>query len=123
VGKLTASHRYNLLPLLPSDPGGLTRSWSYRTYPYVSNFVLNAVRFRLTGAKVRPFSEPTKSFAVFFTKNIKIDAFSRFRHTKTQKEDAFRGIIRRLEDIFSSHIFLHSFSNLTIIPYLCTHYI
>jgi len=34
VGKLTVSHRYNLLPLLRSSPGGLTGSWSYRTYPY-----------------------------------------------------------------------------------------
>ena len=23
------SHRYNRLPLLPSDPGGFSRSWSY----------------------------------------------------------------------------------------------
>ena len=33
-GKLTISHRYNHLPLLPSGPGGFNGSWSYRTYPY-----------------------------------------------------------------------------------------
>ncbi len=32
-GKLTASHRYDHLPLLPSDPGGFSRSWSYWTCP------------------------------------------------------------------------------------------
>jgi len=26
----TVSHRYDLMPLLPSDPGGVTGSWSYR---------------------------------------------------------------------------------------------
>ena len=30
-GKLLISHRYNRLPLLPSDPGGFSRSWSYKT--------------------------------------------------------------------------------------------
>ena len=34
VGKLTTSHRYDLLPLLRSSPGGFTGSWSYRTYPF-----------------------------------------------------------------------------------------
>jgi len=34
VGKLTISRRYNLLPLLRSNPGGFTRSWPYRTCPY-----------------------------------------------------------------------------------------
>lgn len=32
-GKLLISHRYNRLPLLPSDPGGFGRSQSYKTYP------------------------------------------------------------------------------------------
>lgn len=32
-GKLLASHRYNLLPLLRSRPGGFRGSWSYKTYP------------------------------------------------------------------------------------------
>lgn len=27
------SHRYDHIPLLPSDPGGFCRSWSHRTYP------------------------------------------------------------------------------------------
>lgn len=30
-GKPLISHRYNHLPLLPSDPGGFDRSWSYET--------------------------------------------------------------------------------------------
>lgn len=33
MGKLLASHRYDRLPLLPSGPGGFSRSWSYKTYP------------------------------------------------------------------------------------------
>jgi len=33
MGKLSISHRYNHLPLLPSDPGGFNGSWSHRTYP------------------------------------------------------------------------------------------
>ena len=33
MGKLLISHRYNHLPLLPSGPGGVHRSWSYKTYP------------------------------------------------------------------------------------------
>src|SRR5690554_1834416 len=32
-GKLLTSHRYNLLPLLRSRPGGFRGSWSYKTYP------------------------------------------------------------------------------------------
>ena len=32
-GKLNTSHRYNRLPLLPSGPGGFSRSWSCMTYP------------------------------------------------------------------------------------------
>jgi hypothetical protein len=32
-GKLLVSHRYNLLPLLRSRPGGFRGSWSYKTYP------------------------------------------------------------------------------------------
>ncbi|OUP09351.1 hypothetical protein B5F34_06800 [Mediterranea sp. An20] len=34
VGKLTTSRRYDLLPLLRSSPGGFTRSWPCRTYPF-----------------------------------------------------------------------------------------
>jgi hypothetical protein len=30
-GKLLTSHRYDHLPLLPSGPGGFSRSWSYKT--------------------------------------------------------------------------------------------
>ena len=30
--KLLKTHRYNRLPLLPSDPGGVRRSWSNKTY-------------------------------------------------------------------------------------------
>ena len=30
-GKPLISHRYNHLPLLPSDPGGFDGSWSYET--------------------------------------------------------------------------------------------
>ena len=33
VGKLTASRRYNQLPLLRSSPGGFEGSWPYSTYP------------------------------------------------------------------------------------------
>ena len=32
-GKLLTSHRYNHRPLLSSDPGGLSRSWPYKTCP------------------------------------------------------------------------------------------
>ena len=32
-GKLLISHRYNHIPLLDSSPGGVCRSWSYKTYP------------------------------------------------------------------------------------------
>jgi len=41
MGKLLVSHRYDRLPLLPSGPGGFSRSWSYKTYPrqsYQFNF-------------------------------------------------------------------------------------
>ena len=34
VGKLSASRRYNQVPLLRSSPGGFRGSWPYRTYPY-----------------------------------------------------------------------------------------
>ena len=34
VGKLTASRRYNQLPLLRSSPGGFEGSWPYRTFPF-----------------------------------------------------------------------------------------
>ncbi len=51
VGKLPASRRYNLLPLLRSGPGGFTRSWPYRTYPYncykIVNIRATAVTFTL----------------------------------------------------------------------------
>jgi len=30
-GKLLTSHRCDHLPLLPSGPGGFSRSWSYKT--------------------------------------------------------------------------------------------
>ncbi len=30
-GRLLTSHRYNRLPLLPSGPGGVNRSWSCKT--------------------------------------------------------------------------------------------
>ena len=46
-GKLLISHRYNLIPLLASTPGGFSGSWSYKTYP---------------GAKVEKF--------IIFAKNI-----------------------------------------------------
>ena len=34
VGKQSISRRYNLIPLLPSSPGGFKGSWPYRTYPF-----------------------------------------------------------------------------------------
>ncbi len=34
VGKLLASRRYNLLPLLRSRPGGFEGSWPYKTCPF-----------------------------------------------------------------------------------------
>ncbi|EHG99997.1 hypothetical protein HMPREF9441_01997 [Paraprevotella clara YIT 11840] len=34
MGKLTASRRYNQLPLLRSSPGGFEGSWPYRTFPF-----------------------------------------------------------------------------------------
>ena len=37
MGKLLASHRCDRLPLLPSGPGGFSRSWSYKTYPRHKN--------------------------------------------------------------------------------------
>jgi hypothetical protein len=33
MGKPLISHRYNRLSLLPSGPGEVHRSWSYKTYP------------------------------------------------------------------------------------------
>lgn len=36
-GKLLVSHRYNLIPLLRSRPGGFRGSWSYKTYPSRKN--------------------------------------------------------------------------------------
>src|SRR5690606_10955187 len=46
-GKLLASHRYNLRPLLHSCPGGLEGSWSYKTYPATKLvFFLNCKRLK-----------------------------------------------------------------------------
>ena len=43
-GKLLISHRYNLIPLLASTPGGFSGSWSYKTYPgtKVEKFIIFA---------------------------------------------------------------------------------
>ncbi len=38
-GKLLTSHRYNLLSLLPSDPGEIQGSWSYETYPSTKLYI------------------------------------------------------------------------------------
>ena len=54
MGKLLISHRYNHLPLLSSDPGGFSRSWSYKTYPSakVTLFSKSAKRKRKIRKKV-----------------------------------------------------------------------
>ena len=43
-GKRLISHRYNLIPLLASTPGGFSGSWSYKTYPSakVEKFIIFA---------------------------------------------------------------------------------
>lgn len=41
--KVAASHRYNCLPLLPSGPGGFSRSWSCRYDTKVRQILLKAI--------------------------------------------------------------------------------
>ncbi len=58
VGKLPASRRYNLLPLLRSSPGGFTGSWPYRTYPYTCK----PITFLLQTTAFLPFAMQRYSF-------------------------------------------------------------
>ena len=68
VGKLLASRRYNLLPLLRSRPGGFTGSWPCKTCPSCTvcrRFLQQA--FCFAAAKVQLFFLPPKKMALNFT--------------------------------------------------------
>ena len=69
VGKLTTSHRYNLLPLLRSSPGGFTGSWSYRTYPFCKflNTWFSTLVFEI-GCKFSEKKRNSKFRAKYFSK-------------------------------------------------------
>ena len=42
--KDSTSHRYNRLPLLPSGPGGFSRSWSCMTYPTANVVIFSGIQ-------------------------------------------------------------------------------
>ena len=58
VGKLPASRRYNLIPLLRSHPGGFKGSWPYRTCPCFKKRVQRYYK------KVKRVKRKVKSFFI-----------------------------------------------------------
>ena len=58
------SHRFNHLPLLPSEPGGFNRSWSYSFAE--TNLMRNYLSIKFV------FDLSSKFFTQHFIKNVKV---------------------------------------------------
>lgn len=71
------SHRYDHLPLLPSDPGGFSRSWSHRTYPtakvlFLSDFTIRKCKKLSLHTKLSYLINMNTSYKFFTVPVIKI---------------------------------------------------